>query len=99
MECLFMHAKGSSSGLTLVNATHVFLCEPLLNTAIELQAIARVHRIGQRQATTGKFLDVSLRQDLVGKNVRLTLHACQYGRMLWKIRWNSRCTISQWNVA
>ena len=47
-----MHAKGNSSGLTLVNATHVFLCEPLINTAIELQAIARVHRIGQRQATT-----------------------------------------------
>lgn len=47
-----MHARGSSSGLTLVNATHVFLCEPLINTAIELQAIARVHRIGQHQATT-----------------------------------------------
>ncbi|KAL9043154.1 MAG: hypothetical protein Q9180_000090 [Flavoplaca navasiana] len=52
MECLFMHAKGSSSGLTLVDATHVFLCEPLINTAIEVQAIARVHRIGQQQATT-----------------------------------------------
>ncbi|KAL8731356.1 MAG: hypothetical protein Q9166_003448 [cf. Caloplaca sp. 2 TL-2023] len=52
IECLLMHAKGSSSGLTLVNATHVFLCEPLINTAIELQAIARVHRIGQQQATT-----------------------------------------------
>lgn len=36
----------------MVNATHVFLCEPLINTAIELQAIARVHRIGQHQATT-----------------------------------------------
>jgi E3 ubiquitin-protein ligase SHPRH len=36
----------------LVNATHVFLCEPLINTAIELQAIARVHRIGQHRATT-----------------------------------------------
>ncbi|KAL8842462.1 MAG: hypothetical protein Q9176_002614 [Flavoplaca citrina] len=60
MECLFMHAKGSSSGLTLVNATHVFLCEPLINTAIEVQAIARVHRIGQQQATTGEFRDSSL---------------------------------------
>ncbi len=51
-ECFFLHAKAHSSGLTLVNATHVFLCEPLINTAIELQAIARVHRIGQHQPTT-----------------------------------------------
>lgn len=47
-----MHAEAQSSGLNLVNATHVFLCEPLVNTAIELQAIARVHRIGQRRPTT-----------------------------------------------
>lgn len=52
MECFFLHAKAHSSGLNLVNATHVFLCEPLINTAIELQAIARVHRIGQHQPTT-----------------------------------------------
>ncbi|KAL8857031.1 MAG: hypothetical protein Q9178_006436 [Gyalolechia marmorata] len=52
IECLLMHGRGSSSGLSLVNAAHVFLCEPLINTAIELQAIARVHRIGQEQATT-----------------------------------------------
>lgn len=47
-----MHGKAQSSGLTLINATHVFLCEPLINTAIELQAIARVHRIGQHRPTT-----------------------------------------------
>lgn len=47
-----MHARAHSSGLNLVNATHVFLCEPLINTAIELQAIARVHRIGQHRPTT-----------------------------------------------
>ena len=52
MECFLLHAKADSSGLNLVNATHVFLCEPLINAAIELQAIARVHRIGQRRETT-----------------------------------------------
>lgn len=51
-ECFLLHAKAHSSGLNLVNATHVFLCEPLINTAIELQAIARVHRIGQHRPTT-----------------------------------------------
>lgn len=47
-----LHGKAQSSGLNLINATHVFLCEPLINTAIELQAIARVHRIGQLRPTT-----------------------------------------------
>ncbi|EED20377.1 SNF2 family helicase/ATPase, putative [Talaromyces stipitatus ATCC 10500] len=51
-ECFLLHARAHSSGLNLVNATHVFLCEPLINTAIELQAIARVHRIGQHRPTT-----------------------------------------------
>ncbi|KAK2738270.1 hypothetical protein FQN57_007133 [Myotisia sp. PD_48] len=51
-ECFLLHAKAHSSGLNLVNATHVILCEPLINTAIELQAIARVHRIGQHRETT-----------------------------------------------
>ena len=52
IECFLLDAKSDSSGLNLVNATHVFLCEPLINTAIELQAIARVHRIGQQRPTT-----------------------------------------------
>ncbi|KIW01325.1 uncharacterized protein PV09_07100 [Verruconis gallopava] len=51
-ECFLLDAKSDSSGLNLVNATHVFLCEPLVNAAIELQAIARVHRIGQMRETT-----------------------------------------------
>jgi len=52
IECFLLHAKANSSGLNLVQASHVFLCEPLINTAIELQAIARVDRIGQQQKTS-----------------------------------------------
>ncbi|KAI9842134.1 MAG: hypothetical protein M1838_003253, partial [Thelocarpon superellum] len=52
VECFLLHARAHASGLNLVNATHVFLCEPLINTALELQAIARVHRIGQHRPTT-----------------------------------------------
>jgi E3 ubiquitin-protein ligase SHPRH len=52
VECFLLHAKADSSGLNLTNATHVFLCEPMINAAIELQAIARVHRIGQMRETT-----------------------------------------------
>ncbi|GAB0136818.1 DNA helicase rad5 [Epichloe bromicola] len=52
VEVFLLHARAHSSGLNLVNASHVFLTEPLLNTALELQAIARVDRIGQQHETT-----------------------------------------------
>ncbi|KAK4164910.1 putative ATP-dependent helicase IRC20 [Cladorrhinum sp. PSN259] len=51
-EAFLLSARAHASGLNLVNANHVFLCEPLLNTALELQAIARVDRIGQEHETT-----------------------------------------------
>ncbi|KAJ3170203.1 hypothetical protein HDU88_008830 [Geranomyces variabilis] len=53
-ECrvFMLNARSQSAGLTLVSANHVFLIEPVVNAALEAQAINRVHRIGQTRETT-----------------------------------------------
>ncbi|KAI9744313.1 MAG: hypothetical protein M1818_002465 [Claussenomyces sp. TS43310] len=72
IECFLLHAKSQSSGLNLVNASHVFLCEPLLNTALELQAIARVDRIGQHQQTSVYLylIDGTVEESIYAMSVR-----------------------------
>jgi SNF2 family DNA or RNA helicase len=48
---MLLNVKNGAEGLTLVEATHVFMIEPLLNSGLDSQAISRIHRIGQTRTT------------------------------------------------
>lgn len=51
IHVMLLHSEAQSSGLNLLAASHIHILEPLLNTSLELQAIGRVHRIGQTRET------------------------------------------------
>lgn len=81
VECFLLHARAHASGLNLVNASHVFLMEPLVNTALELQAIARVHRIGQEHETTVwlYIVDGTVEESIYNLSVRRRMEHMQQG--------------------
>lgn len=49
--CFLMNTIAQAAGVTLTNASHVFLCEPMVSLSLELQAVNRIHRIGQKKET------------------------------------------------
>ena len=51
VKVLLLPVTSGANGLNLVSASHVLLIEPILNPAQELQAVGRVHRIGQNKPT------------------------------------------------
>lgn len=51
IQVLLLLVQHGANGLNLLEAQHVVLVEPLLNPAVEAQAISRVHRMGQENKT------------------------------------------------
>ncbi|GAA5841899.1 hypothetical protein JCM3766R1_002531 [Sporobolomyces carnicolor] len=51
VAAFFLHTRSESAGLTLTCARYMILLEPLLAPQLEIQATARIWRIGQTQET------------------------------------------------
>ena len=68
---LLLPITSGAHGLNLIEASHVLIVEPILNPAQELQAVGRVHRIGQTKATVvHKFVIRSTIEERMNKILR-----------------------------
>jgi hypothetical protein len=71
--------RAGSAGLTLTAATRVYLLEPALDPAVEQQAVARVHRIGQEKEVVITRLLVT---DTVEEEVGICIHFVASGKQI-----------------
>ncbi|XP_046392650.1 E3 ubiquitin-protein ligase SHPRH isoform X2 [Ischnura elegans] len=72
VTALLLKVSSGSKGLNLIEATHVLLVEPNLNVANELQAVGRVHRIGQTRPTV-------VHRFLVRNTIEERIHSVLHG--------------------
>ncbi|KAG2220208.1 hypothetical protein INT45_002800 [Circinella minor] len=79
IHVILLHSRSQSSGLTLICAQTVFIVEPVLNEAMERQAISRVHRIGQTKETNVYWY-------IIQETIEERIHAIYSARHKRKIR-------------
>ena len=75
IRVLLMPLHLGAEGLDLIQASHIFLLEPLLNPALESQAVNRIHRIGQSKKThVHKFAVKDTVEELILNGQQFVVH-------------------------